>query len=73
MQSLSYIFVLIGVALLTLIVAAFVALLRSCRRPQCRFCDGRDISEDSYGRCICRSCGHEWNPFKRFGSAHADL
>jgi hypothetical protein len=73
MQSLSYIFVLIGVALLTLIGATFVALLRSCRRPSCNWCSGRDISEDNFGRCICRTCGHEWNPLKRFGSAHADL
>jgi hypothetical protein len=64
---------LIGAALLALILGVFVALLRSYRQPKCHFCDGRDISEDNFGRCVCRACGHEWNPLKRFGSAHADL
>jgi hypothetical protein len=73
MQGLNYICALIGIAVLMLITAAFVALLRMCRRPRCNFCDGRDVSEDSFGRCICRACGHEWNPYKRFGGIHADL
>jgi hypothetical protein len=72
-MSVNHLCVLIGVALLSLIVAAFVALLRMCRRPRCNWCSGRDISEDSFGRCICRTCGHEWNPYKRFGGIHADL
>lgn len=69
----NYLAALIGAAFLTLIAAAAVALLRASRRPKCLWCDGGDVSEDSFGRCICRSCGHEWNPLKRFGSAHADL
>jgi hypothetical protein len=73
MQSLGYISALVAAALLTLIAMAFVALLRSARRPKCLWCYGRDINEDDFGRCICRTCGHEWNPLKRFGSAHADL
>jgi hypothetical protein len=73
MQSLGYISALIGAALLTLIAAAFIALCRACRRPKCPGCYGRDVSEDGFGRCTCRTCGHEWNSLKRFGSAHADL
>jgi hypothetical protein len=49
----------------SLVAAAFGAALRASRRPQCLACDGRDI-EDRFGRCICRTCGREWNPIKRF-------
>jgi hypothetical protein len=68
-MNLSHLSVLIGVALLTLIAA----MLKLCRRPQCCWCASRDISQDAFGYCICRTCGHEWNPFKGFGSAHADM